>query len=50
MTLEEMEEVELRGQEVLQIFRHVANGGAVYPLNLITTESPMYYGGIPKKN
>lgn len=49
MTLEEMEEVDLRGKEVLQIFQYVANGGAVYPLNLITTESPMYYGGIPTK-
>jgi 8-oxo-dGTP pyrophosphatase MutT (NUDIX family) len=50
MTLEEMREVELRGKEVLQIFQYVANGGAVYPLSLITTESPMYYGGIPTKN
>ena len=49
MTLEEMEEIDLRGKEVLQIFQYVANGGAVYPLNLITTESPMYYGGIPTK-
>ena len=49
MTLEEMKEVELRGQEVLQIFHYVANGGAVYPLHLITTESPMYHGMIPTR-
>ncbi len=50
MTLEEMNDVELRGEEVLHLFRHVARGAPVYPLNLITTESPLYYGGMPKKN
>jgi 8-oxo-dGTP pyrophosphatase MutT (NUDIX family) len=47
MTLDEMREVELRGTEVLQIFHYVAGGGTVYPLHLITTESPLYYGKIP---
>jgi 8-oxo-dGTP pyrophosphatase MutT (NUDIX family) len=49
MTLEEMKEIDLRGREVSQIFEYVANGGPVYPLHLITTESPMYYGNLPTK-
>lgn len=42
MTLEEMKEVPLRGKEVLQIFNYVANGATIYPLSLITSESPIY--------
>lgn len=50
MTFDEMKEVELRGHEVLRIFHYVANGGAVFPVSFVTTESPMHYGGMPNKN
>jgi 8-oxo-dGTP pyrophosphatase MutT (NUDIX family) len=42
LTLEEIEELPLRGEEVLRIFRHIAQGGAVFPLGLVTTEGAPY--------
>lgn len=42
MTLEEMKDFPLRGKEVLQIFEYVANGAVIYPLSLVTSESPIY--------
>lgn len=42
MTLEEMKDFPLRGKEVLQIFEYVANGAPIYPLGLVTSESPIY--------
>ena len=49
MTLEEMQKIPLRGEEVLQIFESVANGAPIYPLGLITSESPLYFGSLPPK-
>lgn len=37
-TLEEIETLPLRGEDALQIFRHVDQGGPIYPLNLLTVE------------
>lgn len=48
MTLEEMQEIPLRGEEVLKLFESVINGAPVYPLSLITSEAPLYFGTIPK--
>ncbi len=42
MTLEEMKNFPLRGNEVLKISEYVANGAIIYPLNLVTSESPIY--------
>lgn len=41
MTLEEMQNIELRGDEVLQICKSIANGAPVYPVELIVTEAPL---------
>ena len=49
MTLEEMQQIPLRGEEVLQIFEYVANDAPIYPLGLITSESPLYFGSLPTK-
>ena len=50
MTLEEMKNIELRGNEVLELFEYVANGAPIYPLNLITSEAPLYFGSLPTKS
>ena len=39
VTLEELAQLPLRGQEVMAIFRWVANGATVYPLELLGSES-----------
>jgi 8-oxo-dGTP pyrophosphatase MutT (NUDIX family) len=49
MTLEEMKKVELRGNEVWQLAESVANGASIYPLNLVTSEAPLYFGSISNK-
>ena len=41
-TLEELDRLPLRGSEVKEIFSHVANGGALYPLDLLTHEGDSY--------
>jgi phosphatase NudJ len=38
VTLEELDGLELRGAEVRELFRHVASGGAVHPLSLLSVE------------
>jgi len=38
-TLDELDKLELRGDEVRELFRYVANGGAIHPLSLLTVES-----------
>ena len=44
VTLEELEQLPLRGADVKEIFEHVAAGAPVYPLSLITQESePFVY-------
>lgn len=47
MSLEEMKQVSLRGEEVLEIFEYVTHEAPIYPLNLITSEAPLYFGSIP---
>jgi phosphatase NudJ len=37
-SLEELESLSLRGEEVREIFNYVANGASIYPLELITFE------------
>ena len=37
-SLEELESLSLRGEEVREIFNYVANGAPIYPLELITFE------------
>ncbi len=41
MTLEEMEQIELRGDEVIKLCVSIANGASIYPLELIVTEAPL---------
>ncbi|HRH42093.1 MAG TPA: NUDIX domain-containing protein [Pyrinomonadaceae bacterium] len=41
MTLEEMQQIPLRGDEVIKLCEAVAKGAPIYPLNLITTEAPL---------
>ena len=38
VTLDELDALPLRGDEVRAVFRHVAGGGAVYPLGVLTVE------------
>ena len=38
VTLEEVKWFSTRGEEVFELFEYLANGGAVYPLSLITFE------------
>ncbi len=38
VTLEELDDLPIRSHEVETIFRHVAHGGPVYPLSLLTFE------------
>jgi len=40
--LEELGSYALRGEEVRELFEHVAAGGAVYPLSLLTVEGALY--------
>lgn len=42
MSLEEMQQFPLRGEEVLEIFQYVANGAPIYPLDLIMMENAPY--------
>jgi phosphatase NudJ len=35
-TLEEIEKLPLRGDEVLELFRFISNGGAIYPIKLLS--------------
>lgn len=41
ITLEEMQQIPLRGDEVIKLCAFVANGAPIYPLELITTEAPL---------
>ena len=41
MTLDELNDIPLRGQEVIGWCEYVVNGAPVYPANLVTSESPM---------
>lgn len=41
ITLEEMQQIPLRGDEVIKLCASVANGAPIYPLELITTEAPL---------
>lgn len=38
VTLEELDALALRGDEVRAVFRHVADGGAVYPMSVLRPE------------
>ena len=42
LTMEELAELPLRGPEVIEVFEHVASGGPVYPLSLLTREDAPY--------
>ena len=42
VTVEELHRYPLRGEEVREILRHVARGGAVYPLSLLTEEGAAF--------
>lgn len=42
MSLEEMQQLPMRSEEVLEIFQYVVNGAPVYPLNLIMMENESY--------
>lgn len=37
-TLDEMKDLPLRSYEVLRIFNHIANGGTIYPMDLLSFE------------
>ena len=39
VTLEQLDALPLRGDEVRVLFRHVAEGGAVHPMSLLTSEA-----------
>jgi phosphatase NudJ len=41
MTLEEIQKIPLRGEEVLELFESAAKSAPVYPLELITSEFPL---------
>ena len=41
---EELERLELRGTEVVEIFRYVAGGGPIHPLSVITSEGAAWCG------
>jgi 8-oxo-dGTP pyrophosphatase MutT (NUDIX family) len=45
LTLAELEQFPLRDPEVLNVFRHVAAGGAVYPLSLMVPEATPWTPG-----
>jgi 8-oxo-dGTP pyrophosphatase MutT (NUDIX family) len=46
VSLEEMRELNLRGEEVRHIFEYVSKGAPIYPLSLLTFEgAPYLYGG-----
>jgi len=38
VTLDELDALDLRGDEVRDLFHHVANGGPIHPLSLLTVE------------
>ncbi|HET9931923.1 MAG TPA: NUDIX domain-containing protein [Polyangiaceae bacterium] len=42
VTLDELKTLPLRGEEVVGLFEHVARGGAVHPLSLLTYEGAPY--------
>lgn len=42
VTLDELEQLPMRGTEVREVFRHVAAGGVIYPLSLLATEDTAY--------
>jgi 8-oxo-dGTP pyrophosphatase MutT (NUDIX family) len=48
-TMDEMRELPLRGEDVLQLVGAVLNGASVFPVNLVVSESPLYFGGLPPK-
>lgn len=48
LTLEEMQEIPLRGNDVIKLLSSVAQGVPVYPLSLISSEAPLYFGNIIK--
>jgi 8-oxo-dGTP pyrophosphatase MutT (NUDIX family) len=45
VALDAIDRYALRGSEVLEIFRHVARGGAVFPLDLLTHEGARWSSG-----
>lgn len=49
LTLEEIQQIPLRGNDVLQILTSVVEGMPVYPLSLISSEAPLHFGSISKK-
>jgi phosphatase NudJ len=50
VTLDELDRLELRGEEVRDLFHHVAGGGAIHPLSLLAVEGtpfrPRPLGGL----
>ena len=42
VTLEELEQLPLRGTEFRDLFQHVADGAPIYPLSLLTHEGAPY--------
>jgi phosphatase NudJ len=45
VTLDELSEYRLRGEEVTELFTYVASGGAVYPADLLQPEGRPYRAG-----
>lgn len=45
VTLAELEDYPLRGQEVREVFEYIEGGGAVYPLSLLTVEGAPFSAG-----
>lgn len=44
ISLDQIDQLNLRGDDVKQIFRYVEDGGAIYPLDVITQEgAPLIY-------
>jgi 8-oxo-dGTP pyrophosphatase MutT (NUDIX family) len=50
VTLDEIREIDLRGEDVWKICQAVANGAPVYPLNLISSEAPLHFGNVTNQN
>lgn len=49
LTLEEIQQIPLRGNDVLKILTSVFEGTPVYPLSLISSEAPLHFGSISTK-
>lgn len=50
LSFEEIQQIPLRGNDVLGIIHSVLNGADVYPLNLISSEAPLHFGSIPNRD